>query len=254
MANREIFTPGLGVQLYPATSGTVATSNAAFANGSLTWAPAFVTTQAAWSSGVYTAASYVQTGSLVSVAGSSVQFMCLNNNSGGTSSQNPATGSGGGTTPGKVYTMSDSYVWLCIGNNTADVTNLANGYQAVSQIIIDNSPALSAGDTMIEMSVSLATGSSGAAGDSVTIGLQPLNQDGTTYGDGIGGGSNLSGAQLTQVTLPYGAGASSPIVGSAMMPLGPFRYRAFLQNSSGATLSASTHVVSFRTFLFNLNG
>ena len=251
MANREVFVAGLGVGF----AHNTLTSNAAFANGSLTWLPMFVTTQAAWSSGTsYTASTDLATGSQVSVSGSSATFVCTTAG-GGTSTVNPATGTGGTTAAGALTTvLSDGYQWLCIGNSTADFTNLANTNQAVSQILLDSRPSQSEGDTMMEIGISLASGSSGAASAYITIMQQWLNQDGSTYGDGLGGGSSPSSAQNAQGNIFYSAGKSSPIVGSVFLPLRWGRMRACLINNSGNALSSSTHVVAFRTGVFGLNG
>ena len=173
----------------------------------------------------------------------------------GTSTVNPSSGTGGTTTAGTLTsTLADGYVWLCIGNATADFTSLASTYQAVSQIVLDNRPLEAEGDTMMEIGVSLASGSSGGAGDYITAMLQWLNQDGSTYADGLGGGSSPSAPQVSQGSIYYSPGKSSPIVGGVLIPLRWGRMRHALINSSGNALSSSTHVVAFRTGVLGLNG
>ena len=253
MANRIEFVPGTGVTLYAGASGTFNTSTIP-TYGSMGWLPLFVTTQAAWSSGTtYAGTTDLAVGAQVQAVSNT--YVCITAG-GGTSTVNPSSGTGGVTTPGVATgTLSDGYVWLCMGNTTADFTTLASTYQAVSQVTLDNRPALnSQGDEMIEIGVSLATAASGAAALFVTVGLQYLNATGSSYADGIGGGANQSGPGISQGTLQYPAGASTPIVGRTLIPLISGRARGFLQNGTGAALSASTHVVAFRTVSLTVNG
>ena len=246
MANREGFVAGLGLAINGQSSLA-----ASLANGSMTWIPAFVTTQSNWTTGTnYTASSDTACGSQVFGVSSAHSFVCVVKG-GSTSTVDPSASV---TTAGTLTAvLSDGYQWLCLGNNTADFTSLANANQAVSQIIFDNRPSASEGDTIVEVSISLATGSSGAAGDYIGILTQWLNQDGTTYGDGLGGGSNLSSSVYSLGSIAYSAGKTSPIVGSISAPLRAGRFRPALINSSGNTLSASTHVVAIRTMVYGLN-
>lgn len=247
MANREIYTGGLGL----AINGQTAIA-ASLANGSLTWVPAFVTTASSWTTATsYTASSDTACGSIIFGVASAHSFVCVVKGS-GTSIVDPSTLT---TTAGTLSAvLADGYQWLCLGNNTADFTSLANVNQAVSQIIFDNRPSAAEGDTMLEVSISLATGSNGAAGDYISLLAQYLNQDGSTYGDGLGSGSNLSSSLYSLGNVAYPVGKTSPIVGSVFSPIRAGRFRLCLQNQSANTLSASTHVVSLRTSVFGLNG
>jgi len=244
MANRELWVAGLGLGINGQT-----TWQAQAVAGSLSWCPAMVTTQSAWSSGTsYTGCTALQTGS--QVTSNSITWVCVKAG-GGTSTVAPPSSQ----TQGTVYAASDGYYWLALGTTTADMTNLANGSQAVSQIIFDNNPIDSYGDTYAEVSVSIASGSSGAAGDIVTILAQYLNQDGSTYGDGLGGGTNLSTLSSSYAgTVPYPAGKSSPIVGAFQFPIRPGRFRVAVQNGSGNAFSSSTHVIAIRTGALTTNG
>jgi hypothetical protein len=252
MANREGFVAGLGVKY----AGVTLTSGSSFGGGSLTWLPGMISFQPAWVTATsYTAASDNAIGS--EVTASSTTFACLTAG-GSTSTVNPATGTGGGTTAGTVYgPLSDGYTWLCCGNATADIAGLAAASQDVSQIILDNRPSAGAGDTFIEVSTSLVLSASGAAGSYVTVSLQYLNQDGTTYGDGLGSGTNLSSPSYSQANIYYPAGKSSPIVGNVMLPLLPLKFRLCIGSAAGGTLTAPSsspyHFVSFRTGMFGLN-
>jgi len=254
MSNRIEYAAGTGVTLFAGASGTYNTSNIP-TYGSMGWLPLFVTTQAAWSSGTtYTGTTDLAVGSQVTAVSNT--YVCITAG-GGTSTVNPSSGTGGVTTPGVATgTLSDGYVWLCMGNTTADFTTLASGYQAVSQITLDNRPSLnSQGDEMIEIGVSITTGVTAGSGLFVTTGLQYLNPTGTnSYADGIGGGANQSGPGISQGNLFYPTGASSPIVGRALIPMLPGRMRGFLQNQTGGAFSASTHVISFRTVSLTNNG
>ena len=246
MASRENYAAGTGVTLY--SGANTSTLNATY--GSLLWLPLFVTTQSSWASSVttYAPCTDLVVGSQV-VSGSNT-YVCITAPT-VTSATAPSSGT---TTPGATTgTLADGSVWLCIGNATADFTTLGIGYQAVSQITFDSRASQSQGDPMIEIGVSLATGLTAAAGNFVTAGLQMLNPDGTTYADGLGTGANQSGPMLSQGNMFYGAGAATPIKGRALMPMSSGRGRGFLQNNTTAALSASTHVVSFRTLTFTNN-
>src|ERR1035437_9152000 len=168
MANREVYASGLGL----AINGGTALS-ASLANGSVTWIPAFVTTQANWTTGTnYAAGTDLACGGKGFGGSSAHNFLCVVQG-GSTSNVDPSASV---TTAGTLTAvLGDGYQWLCLGTNTADFTTLANVNQAVSQIIFDNRVSQTEGDTMVEIGISLATSGSGAAGTYLGILAKYLN-------------------------------------------------------------------------------
>lgn len=85
-----------------------------------------------------------------------------------------------------------------------------------------------------------------------------LNQDGTTYGDGIATGTTLPAAHqaLAIADLPISAGSGATMTGSTKwfpMPGGELKF-VFVNSSGGALNGSAAAVFKYRTFNFNLNG
>lgn len=252
MANLEVWSPGHGLAL----NNTLLVGAGKLAN-SLIWIPAFVTTQSAWSSGSsYTASTDKAVGSQVTA--SSCTYVCIT--AGGSTSTNTP----GGTTTQGLFTgvLGDGYNWLCLGTSTADIAAVVNTGQVVSQMVFDNRPSIGAGDPYIQWSVSLAIGGSGASNAYVSLLTQALNTDGTTYGDGLTGtagtgtANTLSAPQNSwSATFPYPSTKTTPLIGSSRAIPADFNlFRGCLQNQTGSTFSASTHVVAIRSGALSTNG
>lgn len=250
MANLEVWSPGHGLGL----NGNLLVGAGKLAN-SLIWIPAFVTTQSAWTTGTsYTASTDKVIGSQVTA--SSCTYVCVTAG-GGTSSNTP-----GGTTTQGTFTgvLADGYNWLCLGTSTADFTNLAGATanQAVSQMVFDNRPSIGSGDPYIQWSVSLATAATGASNVYVSLLTQALNTDGSTYGDGLPGGANLSAPQNSwsaTFPCPAGRGANATVIGSSRAIPADFNlFRGCVQNQTGSAFSASPHLVAIRSGALSTNG
>ena len=141
--------------------------------------------------------------------------------------------------------------------NSADMASMATANTVVSSVAdIANGTNL---DMFMDVSVSLVIASSTiASGANLALWLFPLNQDGTTYGDGQftnGTAAAKTPAFAPFATIPLVAAASqTALLGAVtqiMIPPGSFRLA--IQNNSGFTLTAGTQAVKYRTYNINLN-
>lgn len=142
--------------------------------------------------------------------------------------------------------------------NSADLLGLVTGNSMLSNAIsINNGTGL---DQFMDISIqlTLAASSAVAAGANITIWLALLQQDGTTYGDGI----LVAGTSAT-VTPPWSPTAVIPLYASTRANLAgqangiiipPGQFKAILQNNSGFNLHASTaQACTFRSYNQQLN-
>lgn len=141
---------------------------------------------------------------------------------------------------------------------TADLTSLASGSSVLSSgTPIANGTNLDMyADISVEITVASSTPS---AGGYIAIYIAPLQQDGTTYGDG-----QLTAGTGAAYLPPYSPACIIPLANQAMtlmagsctgvlLPPGSFQFVAY--NGSGVAFSgtAANNVVSFRTYNLNLN-
>lgn len=138
------------------------------------------------------------------------------------------------------------------GTTLYDLNTMPNGSSAASSTgAINNATAL---DLFADISVSLGSVTAAAPGI-LSIFLMPLNQDGTTYGDGQ---FNSSGAQTTKVPqATYWVGnIAFPVTGSGAVQVGtlsgirlpPGSFQIVIQNNVGVTLASSSNVVKYWTY------
>lgn len=142
------------------------------------------------------------------------------------------------------------------GNSTATgVSGLANGSAILSTISINNSSTNSVGDIFADISISSTAAMAIAAPLYLGIYLFPLNEDGTSYGDGY---ITSTGAQalvppsnyfVGSISLPSTVGSTvKSVVGSLsriVLPPGIFSFCAY--NQLGATLSTVFNI-QYRTY------
>lgn len=133
-----------------------------------------------------------------------------------------------------------------------EINSLAAGSVAVSTIVVANGTAL---DLYADISFSI-TGTTAATGTQyLSLYLMPLNQDGTTYGDGVASGTvaPTQGA-VANVALALGK-TSVALVGMARgLVLPPGSFKLALVNNTSNAFAASPNTVAYRTYLENLNG
>ena len=138
----------------------------------------------------------------------------------------------------------------CFGT---ELNSLATGSVAVSTTIIANGTPL---DLYADVSFSL-TGTTGATGSVYfALYLLPLNQDGTTYGDGTASGTTAPGATyMVSSAIVPNSKTSVALTGMFRgIILPPLSFKFALVNQTGNSLSASGNTIKYITYLENLNG
>lgn len=129
-----------------------------------------------------------------------------------------------------------------------DPNSLANGNAIISTVQIDNSTAL---DIFCDISVSLGSITSGSGTPFIAMYIYPLNEDGTSYGDGRFGSSAAGPppAQYYVGAIPCPASTTAVVTGAIrgiILPAGKFKF--LIYNSTGAALATGSNVVDYRTY------
>ncbi len=135
-----------------------------------------------------------------------------------------------------------------------EINSLAAGSVAVSSVIIDNTSNLF---TDGWISASLGSVATGTGSPSLDFYLLPLNQDGTTYGDGTVSGTVLPGGGYYIGSITWAASLAAAVQTgqfkiSAEIP--PNKFKLAVVNNIGNALAASANTISFASDKFNLNG
>jgi hypothetical protein len=131
---------------------------------------------------------------------------------------------------------------------SSDPNSLASGNAILSTVQVNNSTAL---DVFADISISLGSVTPGAGAPSIGLYLYPLNEDGSSYGDGRFG-SAAAGPPGSQYYLgsipcvPSTAGVITGMIRGIILPPGAFKL--VLWNNSGVALAASSNVVDYRTY------
>lgn len=131
---------------------------------------------------------------------------------------------------------------------STEVNSITNGQAVLSSIAIANGTAL---DLFADISIALGSITTGAGAPYIGIYLYPLNQDGSTYGDGrfasAASGPPLSSYFVGQVPLiPSVTQAQEGTVTGVLMPPGSFKLVAY--NQAGVALAASSNTFAYRTY------
>lgn len=137
-----------------------------------------------------------------------------------------------------------------------DLNSLASGGAALSSAAITNTTNL---DQMMDVSFVVTVGGTTLASSYVTVYVLPLNQDGSTYGDGYASSTS------TQPSFNYAAGSAgvkigvtsgSTVTGTVQfisIPPGNFKI-AFANNLQVALGSTAALTLKYVTYNNNLNG
>ena len=130
----------------------------------------------------------------------------------------------------------------------SEVNSLATGNAILSSVTIANGTAK---DTYADVSVSIASITTGSGAPYLGLYLYPLNQDGSTYGDGrfisAAAGPPLSGYYVGQIPLvPSVTQSQTGAVTGIVIPPGSFKL--VLYNLAGVVLAASSNTISYRTY------
>lgn len=156
--------------------------------------------------------------------------------------------------------MSNTAIWNAALSYTAqfnagaDLDSLAAGSCAVSSTVYNNTTTLY---TDAWVSCSLPTLATGAGAPTLDIYILPLNQDGSTYGDGTVSGTVAPSAAYYVGSITWAASlASGTQVGSIQLPTGmpPTEFKLAVVNNIGNALAASGNVVALAPDKLNLNG
>lgn len=131
---------------------------------------------------------------------------------------------------------------------STELNSVVNGNAILSSIEINNSAFL---DIFMDVSVSLGSITPGAGAPTIGIYLVPLNQDGTSYGDGRFGSSAAGPPPSAYFIgnipcIASTAGVVTGIIRGIVIPFG--RFKLVLHNNSGVTLASSANTVSYRTY------
>jgi hypothetical protein len=141
--------------------------------------------------------------------------------------------------------------------NSADMASMTSAYTVLSTVAgIANGTNL---DQFMDISCKLVIASNTvAAGANISFWLYPLQEDGSTYGDGqltAGTPANLTPAWSPIATVPlYAAAAQTTLWAYAQgIVLPPGTFKIAMQDNSGFNLTSGTQTCDYRTYNIELN-
>jgi hypothetical protein len=137
--------------------------------------------------------------------------------------------------------------WATAGFST-ELNSLASGNAVMAASALDNSSNL---DLFFDLSISLGSVTSGANAPYIGIYLYPLNQDGTSYGDGKFGSAAAGPPAATYFVGTIIVPASTTAVMTGMIqgiPMPPASFKLVLYNGAGVAMAASSNTVKYRTY------
>ena len=140
-----------------------------------------------------------------------------------------------------------SFAAACAG----EINSLPTLDAVLCSVVVSNASNL---DLTMDVSVSLGSVTTGAGSPYVGVYIYPLNQDGTTYGDGQFG-SQAAGppsASYLACNIPAPASTTGAIVGSCMTAIPPANYKIVLYNGLLVTMAGS-NTVKYQTFNRQVN-
>ena len=158
--------------------------------------------------------------------------------------------------------MSNTLIWdVALGTAPAtwqaafgtEINSLASGSYALGSVIIDNTSGL-----LTDGWLSLALGSvaPSAAAANLAFFMQPLNQDGSTYGDGIQSGTVLPvSGYIGSVSWPASSTAAAQTEFMKIeREIPPTKFKLGVVNNLGSALAASGNTIALALNKLNLNG
>lgn len=136
-----------------------------------------------------------------------------------------------------------------------DLNSLASGGGALSTAAIANGTAL---DLYADVSFAVTVGGTTTATSYMSLYLLPLNQDGSTYGDGYASSTSVvptTSYLAASCTVKSGVTSGSTITGmfrGIVLPPGDFKFA--ISNNLGVALNATAALtVKYRSYNENLN-
>ena len=158
--------------------------------------------------------------------------------------------------------MSNTVVWdVALGTAPAtwqaafgaELNSLASGSYALSSLIIDNTSGLL---TDGWLSLALGAVAPSAAAANLAFYMQPLNQDGTTYGDGVASGTVLPvSGYIGSIGWPTSSTAATQTQSMKIeREIPPTKFKLGVVNNLGSALAASGNTIAIALNALNLNG
>jgi len=129
---------------------------------------------------------------------------------------------------------------------SSTLNSIASTNGILSDVAIANGTAL---DKYMDLSVALASAAFTGTGINVSIHLYPLNDDGSTYGDGKFGSSAAGPCAYPPVAVIPLVAATQAQTGSAIgIVIPPGTFKLVLVNNGGVALAASGNTLKYRTY------
>lgn len=145
--------------------------------------------------------------------------------------------------------------WVSVTFSAGDLNTLAVGGGALSTSVYTNSTGL---NVFCIASLVVTVGGTTAAGGHLDVYALPLNQDGSTYGDGYASSSSTvpTSTYFKRAIQPkVGVTASNTVTGETTpFVLAPTDYKFALGNQSIVLSSTAALTFKITTFVTNLNG
>lgn len=144
--------------------------------------------------------------------------------------------------------------WTDPGFTLTDFNSLAVGSVVVCPTAVTNGTAL---DITARFSAALTVGGTTVATSYLELYILPLQQDGSTYGDGTATGTTIPVKAYSVGICPVKVGVTSGSAvvaywGNIILPPGNFKFA--LANQAIALNAAAAAAVKYQTYNFNLNG
>lgn len=143
-----------------------------------------------------------------------------------------------------------SYTNIC----STELNSLASGNALLCSTAVANQTNL---DLFVLFSINFGSITSGAGSPAITISLYPLNQDASTYGDGLFGSAAAGPPNVISCTIPVPASVTGAIVGTGScgipIPLTPTSFKVVVWNNAGANLASSGNTVKYQTVNYQSN-
>ena len=129
---------------------------------------------------------------------------------------------------------------------TTQPVSIVNGNAIASDLTIDNSTPL---DVFADFSMTLGSVAV-VAPNYIGVYLHPLNQDGTTFGDGRFA-SSLAGPPAStywvgNIVVPTGTAINYGVVRGIILPPGQFKF--VIYNQLGVTMAGSGNTAKYRSY------
>ena len=138
---------------------------------------------------------------------------------------------------------------------STEINGLVAGNAVQCTVVVTNGTALDLFADFSE-SVTIATSVSTAGAPYVGISIYPLNQDGTTYGDGLFAASAAGPPNVITCAIPSPPSVAGPFLGTGscrQIPLPPGSFIIVVYNGLGQNFGAGSNTIKYRTYNYQSN-